>query len=134
MSANTKIEGYMINLGLTFEQIDESSWIINDEDKGLEQVAVIAAETLVVVRVNVMDTPEKNREEFYQELLGLNAADLIHGAYALEEGKVILVDTLEFDTLDIEEFQATLDAIGLALAQHYPILSKYMNNGGSPPA
>jgi len=125
MSANTKIEGYMINLGLTFEQIDENSWIINDEDKGLEQVAVIAADTLVVVRVNVMDTPEDNREGFYQEILGLNAADLIHGAYALEEGKVILVDTLEFDTLDIEEFQATLDAIGLALAQHYPILSKY---------
>ena len=127
MSTNTKIEGYMINLGLTFEQIDENSWIINDEDKGLEQVAVIAADTLVVVRVNVMDSPEKNREEFYKELLGLNAADLIHGAYALEDGKVILVDTLEFDTLDIEEFQATLDAIGLALAQHYPVLSQYRN-------
>ena len=127
MSANTKIEGYMINLGLTFEQIDENSWIINDEDKGLEQVAVIAADTLVVVRVNVMDSPDKNREAFYKELLGLNAADLIHGAYALEDGKVILVDTLEFDTLDIEEFQATLDAIGLALAQHYPVLSQYRN-------
>jgi hypothetical protein len=29
--------------------------------------------------------------------------------------------------MDYEEFQASLDAIGLALAQHYPILSKYRN-------
>ena len=125
MSANTKIEGYMINLGLTFEQINENSWIINDEDKGLEQVAVISADTLVVVRVNVMDTPQNNREAFFKELLELNAADLIHGAYALENDKVILVDSLELDTLDIEEFQASLDAVGLALAQHYPVLSEY---------
>lgn len=128
MSSNTKIESYMINLGLTFEGIDENSWIINDDEKGLEQVAVIAADPLIVVRVNVMDIPEKGREEFFEQLLQLNATDLVHGAYALENGKVILVDTLEYETLDMEEFQATLDAVGLALAQHYPILSKYRTN------
>jgi hypothetical protein len=35
------------------------------------------------------------------------------------------VDTLEADTLDIEEFEASIDAIGLALAQHYRTLSRY---------
>lgn len=125
MSSNSKIEGYMINLGLTFEEIDENSWMINDEEKGLEQVTVFAADPLVVVRVSVMEIPNQEREKFFEQLLMLNATDLVHGAYALENGKVILVDTLEYETLDIEEFQATLDAIGLALAQHYPVLSKY---------
>jgi hypothetical protein len=127
MSANTKVEGYMINLGITFEEIDENSWIINDQENGLEQVAVFIAEPLLIIRVNVMDTPESSKEEFYEKLLSLNAADLVHGAYALEGDKVILVDTLELETVDIEEFQASLDAIGLALAQHYPVLSEYRN-------
>jgi hypothetical protein len=127
MSANAKVEGYMINLGLTFEEIDENSWIINDEENGLEQVAVICADPLLIIRVNVMESPSVAKEEFYEKLLRLNAADLVHGAYALEESKVVLIDTLVLETLDIEEFQATLDAIGLALAQHYPVLSKYRN-------
>lgn len=129
MSANGKVEGYMINLGLTFEEIDENSWIINDVENGLEQVAVVSADPLLLVRVNVMDTPASRREEFYEKLLTLNASDLVHGAYALEEGKVMLVASLVLETLDLEEFQATLDAIGLALAQHYAILSEYRVEG-----
>lgn len=125
MSTNAKVEGYMINLGLTFEEIDENSWIIDDEENGLEQVAVICADPLLIIRVNVMDTPVNRKEEFFEKLLTLNAADLVHGAYALEEGKVILIASLILETLDMVEFQAALDAIGLALAQHYPILSEY---------
>ena len=125
MNGSNKIEGYMINLGLTFEEIDENSWIINDEDKGLDQVAVITAEPLVVIRVNVMEAPKARREAFFEQLLRYNAADLVHGAYALEDNDVILVDTLEYATMDIEEFQATLDAMGLALAQHYSVLGEF---------
>ena len=128
MSANAKVEGYMINLGLTFEEIDENSWIINDEENGVEGVAVIGADPLLIIRVSVMDTPAERKEEFFEKLLTLNAADLVHGAYALEEGKVVLIETLVLETLDIEEFQASLDAIGLALAQHYPVLSEYRND------
>ena len=125
MSAKAKVEGYMINLGLTFEEIDDNGWIINDEENGLEQVAVVCADPLLIIRVNVMESPTENKGEFYEKLLKLNAADLLHGAYALDGSKVVLVDTLILETLDIEEFQATLDAIGLALAQHFPVLSKY---------
>lgn len=123
-----KLEGYMIKLGLTFQNIDSNSWLINDDEKGLEQVVVIAEDPLVIIRVKVMNVPEKNREEFFQKLLEFNSADLLHGAYALEEDHVLLTDTLEYQSMDLEEFQASLDAIGLALAQHYPILSKYRDN------
>jgi hypothetical protein len=72
-----------------------------------------------------MNAPKEKREEFFTKLLELNAKDLTHGAYGLEGNKVILVDTLEYDTLDYSEFRATLDAFSLALTQHYPILSVY---------
>lgn len=128
MTSKEKIEGYLINLGLTFEEIGTASWIINDDEKGLEQVIIFVEEPLVFIRVKVMDLPKNRKNEFMEKLLRLNGADLLHCSYALDEkDNVLLVDTLFAQTLDLEEFQATLDAIGLALAQHYPILSAFRN-------
>lgn len=125
MITNEKIEGYLLKLSLSFDTVNDATWVIKDEDKGLENVVVMLAEPLVVIRVNVMEIPKTDRCEFFEELLKLNASDLIHGAYALDDSGVILIDTLEGDSMDLEEFQASLDAIGLALVQHYRVLSKY---------
>ncbi|TVR63073.1 MAG: hypothetical protein EA426_01275 [Spirochaetaceae bacterium] len=122
-----RIESYLINLSLTYEEVGENIWVINDEDKGLGRVVVFAEESLVWFRTKVMEIPKNNKLEFFEQLLKLNA-EMVHGAYAIEEDSVILVDSLEYNTLDFEEFQASLDAMGLALAQHYPRLSKYLNN------
>jgi hypothetical protein len=72
-----------------------------------------------------MDIPASRRSELFEELLRLNATDLLHGGYALQEQSVILLDTLVGATMDFEEFQSSLDAIGLALSQHYERLSKF---------
>lgn len=122
-----KIEGYMINLSLTHEEVGENIWLINDAEKGLGNVIVFAEDSLVTIRAKVMEIPAENRAELFEELLRLNA-DMVHGAYAIDGEHIILLDTLEFETMDYEEFQASLDAIGLALAQHYPKLSKYRNS------
>ena len=120
-----KIEGYLINLGLSFEEVGENSWLITDQDKGLEQVVVVYEDPLIVVRVKVMDLPKSGREAFYKKLLEINASDLLHGAYALDNESVILIDTLQSADVNLEAFQASLDGIGLALTQHYPVLSKF---------
>lgn len=120
-----KIEGYLINLGLSFENVEDNSWLINDEEKGLEQILILLEEPLLIIRVKIMSVPGNEQQKFYRQLLELNARDLLHGAYALDGEDVILIDTLLSETLDIEEFQTSLDGIGLALAEHYPLLSKY---------
>jgi len=125
MEIRERVEGYIINLSLTYETVDENTWIINDEENNLNNLVVVAEDPLVIFRIKVMDIPENNKTEFFEELLRLNASDLVHGAYAIEENSVILIDTLEGNTMDLEEIQASLDAIGLALSQHYQILSKY---------
>ena len=122
-----KIESYLINLAVTYAELGENTWIINDPDNGLEQVAVAVNEPLVVVRVKVMNVPSRDREEFYLKLLQLNGSDLIHGAYAVVENDVILIDTLNYETMDLEDFQATIDAVSLALTEHYSLLSSYRN-------
>jgi hypothetical protein len=120
-----KIESYLINLNLRFEEIGDNTWLIDDPDAGLNGVAVAVNEPLVVVRVKVMELPEKNREEFMLTLLKLNGSDLVHGAYAVVDQDVVLIDTLNYETMHLEDFQATLDAISMALPEHYKLLSGY---------
>jgi hypothetical protein len=124
--SNEKVEGYLINLSLSFEEVAENTWMIIDEEKGLDHVIVMADDPLVIIRVNVMEVPGENREALFERLLRLNSSDLVHGAYAIDENdNIIISDTLVLETMDIEEFQASLDAIGLALAQHYETLSEF---------
>ncbi|MDR2258153.1 MAG: YbjN domain-containing protein [Treponema sp.] len=120
-----KVEQYLIELMLTYREMGKNLWYLDDEEHGLQGVAIMLAEPVVVFRTVVMDAPKENRLELFTKLLELNANDVIHGAYALEKDSIVLIDTLEYDTMDYGEFRATLDAFGLALTQHYPILSKY---------
>ncbi|MDR1099696.1 MAG: YbjN domain-containing protein [Treponema sp.] len=120
-----KVEQYLIDLMLTYREVDKKLWYLDDEEHNLQGVAIMLADPLVVFRAVVMDAPKERRLELFTKLLELNANDIVHGAYALENDKIVLIDTLEYDTLDYGEFRATLDAFSLALTQHYPILSKY---------
>jgi hypothetical protein len=125
MSSKEKIEGYLMKLSLTFQEGSDRTWVVRDAEKGIEGLLIAAVDSLVMMRAVVMKIPKPGSPKLYEELLRLNASDMVHGAYALEGDSVIIVDTLEADTMDLEEFQASIDAIGLALAQHYKILSKY---------
>lgn len=124
LSAKEKLEGFFIHLELVYEEIGENMWLLTDEENGLRSIVVFVQDDLVTLRANVMDIPSAEREAFFEDLLRLNA-DMVHGAYAIEEQHVILIDTLELPTMDLEEFQASLDSTGLALAQHYATLARY---------
>ncbi|MDR2304210.1 MAG: YbjN domain-containing protein [Treponema sp.] len=121
-----KIERYLIDFMFNYREIDKDIWLLEDEEHSLVNVAISRVEDIVIVRVVVMEVPNtKEQLEFFRKLLELNARDLQHGAYGIEEDNVVLIDTLEYGTMDLEEFRATLDAFSLALTQHYPILSGY---------
>ena len=123
--AENKIEQYLIDLKYSYQEIRPNLWLLDDTEHNLEGMLVMYAEPLVIIRVQVMNAPKQNQLEFFTKLLELNAGDMIHGAYGLEGEKVVIIDTLEYETLDYSEFQAVLDAISLVLTQHYPILSGY---------
>lgn len=127
MDAKEKLEGYFIKLGLTYQQIADDTWVVTDDDAGVHQVVVMVDDPIVVVRVTVMALPAKNREAFFETVLRMNATDLVHIAYAVEGEHLILSNSFLLETLDLEEIQAAVDEFGLALIQHYSILSKYRN-------
>ena len=120
-----KLEGYLVRLSLTFQHAGNGTWVVREPEKGLGNLFVIMAEPLVVLRLTVMTAPKQRRAELFEELLHLNATDMVHGAYALDGDNIIIVDTLEGETLDLDELQASIDAIGMAVAQHHGIMARY---------
>jgi hypothetical protein len=125
MTAREKVEGYLVKLGLSFREAAPGTWVVNHTEVGLETLIIQLAEPLVILRTLVLEVPAAGREKLFGELLRLNATDMVHGAYAVDGNSVVIVDTLEAETMDLEELQASIDAIGLALAQQYRSLSAY---------
>ena len=69
--------------------------------------------------MKVMDIPEgRDLSELYENLLVWNATDVVHGAYGIEEEDLVLTDTLELETLDFPELQASLESMQMAAASH----------------
>jgi hypothetical protein len=128
MISRTKLDGYLTRLSLTFQEVNPGTWVVSDPQKGLENLLIVLAEPLVILRIQVMEAPAKGRDKLFEELLRLNATDMAHGAYALDGKNIVIIDTLEADTMDLEELEASLDAMGLALAEHYRTLSRYRHS------
>ena len=123
--AENKIEQFLIELKYNYQEVKPNLWLLDDSEHSLEGMVVMYADPLVIIQIQVMKIPGENRLDLYTKLLELNASEMIHGAYGIEGDKVVIIDTMEYETLYYEDFRATLDAISLALTQHYPVLSVY---------
>ena len=67
--------------------------------------------------------------DLYRTLLELNATEVVHGAYGIEDGDLILSDTLELETLDFLELQASMESITLAAASHIEQIRSLAGHG-----
>jgi hypothetical protein len=124
MKSKEEIESYLIQAGLPHEEIADGMWVTGRPEDS-ERIVVKYQPPVLVCRVHVMDLPEQNKEELFQTLLTLNAGEMMHGAYGLEGGKIVISDALQLENLDFNEFQATIDDITLAVADHYTRLAKF---------
>ncbi|HET7573650.1 MAG TPA: YbjN domain-containing protein [Solirubrobacterales bacterium] len=125
------VEGYLDRLdggGAAVQAAGDGLWLVRTHD-GYE-VAVHVAPPLLVLRIRVMPLPKDSRRqgELARKLLELNAKELVHGAYGVEGNDVVLTDTLALELTDYREFEASFDAMTLALAQHYGALAPYREN------
>jgi hypothetical protein len=75
---------------------------------------------VLLLRVNVMNLPSNATQTatLTRRLLELNASDLLHGSYGIQENQIVLTEALELSALDYEEFLATYESMTLALASH----------------
>jgi hypothetical protein len=121
MATRDNIEHYLIQTEYPFESIETYMWIIRDT----ANIVVTYEPPLVVFRMKLMEIPRARRKDFFKLLLELNATNMVHGAYGIEGDNVVLIDTLQSEHLDFNEFQASLDALLLASTQDYQKLSAF---------
>jgi hypothetical protein len=121
MEPRDNIEHYLIQMEYPFESIESHMWVI----RNTANVVVTYDPPLVVFRMKLMEIPKERREEFFKLLLELNATNMIHGAYGIEGNNVVLIDTLQSEHLDFNEFQASLEALLLASTQDYQKLNDF---------
>ena len=133
MVTREDVESYLLRTGLDHHEISEGMWLAEGNGDGAG-IVIHFSPPLVVFRLKVMDLPgDENRcHGLFRRLLELNATDLVHAAYALEQGDVILTESLEAENLDFNEFQATLDSFQMALASHFDALSDYRDCAAAP--
>jgi hypothetical protein len=120
------IESYLNHMEAQFEAVGDGIWVVKDIGPGL---VLSIADSVLVFRMKVMDAgtvPAAQRERLFRKLLELNAEEMLHGAYGLEsDGSIVVTDALQLQNLDYNEFQATVDDIGMAVNNHYPELSSF---------
>jgi hypothetical protein len=118
MVTREDLESFLIRMDVEYQEVDDGMYLVRSRNGGPPVVAHHSP-PLLLLRMKVMDLPEgEGRAELYRTLLELNASDIVHGAYGIEEGELILSDTLELETLDFLEFQASVESMQLAAASH----------------
>jgi hypothetical protein len=128
MRGKEDIEGFLERLDSGTAEVREAEpgiWLVRTTSGA--EVIVHYAPPVVILRVTVMPLPvdQARQARLCRDLLGYNARDLVHGAYGLEGERVVLVDTLELENLDFNEFEASFDSLTLALATHLGALAPY---------
>ena len=119
MVTREDLEGYLVRLDADFEEVDDGMFLVRTENGGAP-IVVHHSDPVLVVRMKVMDLPPDSDGlgDLYETLLKLNATDVIHGAYGIEEGELILSDTLQLGNLDFAELRASLESVQLAASSH----------------
>jgi len=115
-----KVKDYLFELGFNIQSEDptEGLIVITDEDKGVSNLVIDCEEEILVLEQFIF--PLKSDDpQILKRLLQINR-EIVHGALVLdEEGKkVIFRDTLQLENLDLNELEASVNAIGLMLAEH----------------
>ncbi len=119
MVTREDLESFLIRMDVEHEEVAEGMFLVRSRNERLP-IVVNHSPPLVILRMQILQLPdgEGSREELFRTLLELNASDVVHGAYGLEEGEIILSHTLQLETLDFPELQAAVESLQMAASSH----------------
>ena len=105
-----KLEHYFSSLNYDYEQVTEGVWVVNADHDDSTKVVVSVADSLVLFRLKLAEVPPDADAAFFKRLLELNL-ELDHGAVAVDEGDLVLVDTVEAAGIHADEIHASVMAL-----------------------
>ena len=117
------LEAQLGRLGRRYERTPDGTFILA---LGPNQppAALLLVPPVLVVQVAIGNAPKDQvaAAPVYKKLLELNASALLHSAFGLENDQIVLAAALELDNLDLNELEAVLADIDVALGEHVPLL------------
>ena len=130
MVTKDEIEGFLDRLGAegaSYSEIEPGLWVVRPNGELDFNVVVHFSPPVVLLRVKVMSMPTKAESvaTLSRRLLELNASDLLHGSYGIENDSIVMTEALELAHLDYEEFLAAYESITVSLASHLRELGTY---------
>ena len=130
MLTKEDIESFLIRLsatGATYSEVEPGFWIVRPSPESDLSIAVNYSPPVVLLRIDVMSLPGDAGQTatLTRRLLELNASDLLHGAYGIQNENIVLTEALELSALDFEEFLASYESMTLSLASHLRELGSY---------
>jgi hypothetical protein len=132
MLSKENLEGFLDRLGqegASYKEVEPGLWVVKPGGSLDFDVVVNHTPPVVVLRVKVMELPKEKSTlaDLSRRLLELNASDLVHGSYGIEQNSnsIVLTEALELEHLDYEEFLAAYEGMTLALASHLREIGSY---------
>lgn len=121
---NEDLEGFLGRLERRFEKLPEGTYIVS-MGGGRPLVAMRLAPPVLVLEVMIGKVPSAPPEQLstlYRRLLEFNADGLLHAAYGLQGDQIQLSAALELESVDLNELEAVLADLDMALAEQVPAL------------
>jgi hypothetical protein len=122
MRTKEEIEAFLDKLGVegAYREVEPGLWVVKPSGPMDFDMVVHYSPPVVVMRVKVMELPKDKAvlATLSRRLLELNASDLLHGSYGIEQDAIVLTEALELAHLDYEEFLASYESMTLALTSH----------------
>lgn len=123
MVTKDDIEGFLDRLsgeGASYKEVENGLWVVKPGGSLDFDVVVHLSGPVVVLRVKVMELPTDRNAlaQLSRRLLEMNASEMVHGSYGIEQNAIVITEALELSHLDFEEFLAAYESIAIALAAH----------------
>ena len=125
IATNQDLEGLLSRLDRGFEPAGEGGVYLVRMGRGLPPCALTLAPPVLAVQAQVGAAPPpgaSGSEPLLRRLLELNATGLLHAAFAIEGKDIVLTAALELENLDLNELEAVLADVDMALSEHVPAL------------
>lgn len=123
IQTNEDLEGYLGRLERRYERSQDGTYLVS---MGAERplVAMRVAPPVLVAQVAIGSVPADAAKSsaLFRKMLEFNAQNLLHSAYGLEGDRIVLSAALELRSLDLNELEAVLADIDMALAAQVPVL------------
>jgi len=115
-----KVRDYLLELDFTvnYESEEDGVIVVEHEEDGIKNCALIVSDPLVIIEQYLFDIKNESADKFKKLLM--KSRDIIHGAFVLDESgkKVLFRNTHELENLDLNEIEATFNALAMLLSEY----------------